>query len=106
MNVDKFGHHINKRRKFYDKFQVECLFKVIDDGNLSAQNKTLKNIGTPIDDNDSATKHYVDNALDSNNKTLKILKELLVELTTRVTHLEKFAESYRQSKNEQSRRCK
>lgn len=105
MNVDKFGHHINKRQKICDKFQAECVFKRTDNG-LSAQNKTLKNIGVPTDDNDSATKQYVDNAVDSYHKTLKILKELLTELTARVIQLEKFAESNRQGKNEQSRRCK
>lgn len=98
MNVDKFGHHLNKK-KIYDtnKWFTECALKISNDGNLNAQNKTIHNVKNPTDAADSATKEYVDQSLKDCFTSLKTVNQLIKELSSRITSLENSI------KNEQNR---
>lgn len=104
MNVDKFGHHTYKSRKINENsiIRTVCLLKCIN-GQLDAQNKTIKNIGNPVDDNDSVTKAYVDNGL---GREIKTLKEIQRELSIRLNKLEALIESHTATNHEQSKRGK
>lgn len=96
MNVDKFGIHLYKRKSKNDEYW----WKDTKDGNVSARNKIIKHLRNPIDAEDSATKGYVDNTLESCLKKVKYLEQFFNEVSNRVAVLEA------RSKNEQSRRHK
>lgn len=96
MNVDKFGLHMYKRKNGDNDF----IFNYTSEGNLSARNKVLKHLQSPIDADDSATKSYVDKCFENLLHKLKLLEQLLNEFSIKIINLETSA------KNEQSRRRK
>lgn len=76
MNVDKFGHHLHKSKRFKPETPVfvYCNLNYTSDKNLDAQNKVIKNIQTPINENDAVNKEYVDKSLESLNSNLQLMK--------------------------------
>lgn len=100
MNVNKFGLHIYKYEKIKDN---KCHINLCIDGNLDAQNKTLKNLKNPTSLNDSATKYYVDKSFtEFLNKQLVYEAEIL-EIKKKINFMENIITQY---KNEQKKRSK
>jgi hypothetical protein len=109
MNVDKFGHNIQKQKfaKNNKYYIVDCVLKYTSDGNLNAQNKIIKNLSTPVDDADSASKEYVDTSIHKYYTTVNKLNHLLTEVCVRLTNLEKITDPKKSfKKNEQGKHCK
>lgn len=109
MNVDKFGHNIQKQKLADNKkyYIVDCGLKYTNDGNLNAQNKIIKNLSTPVDDADSASKEYVDTSIQKYYTTVNKLSHLLTDACVRLTNLEKIIDTKKSfKKNEQGKHCK
>lgn len=65
MNVDKFGHHLYKTKKFKNNLMtVECALKRLSDNNLDAKNAIIRNLKLPVFDTDSVNKAYVDKSIE------------------------------------------
>lgn len=96
MNVDKFGHHVNKKQKLNELPCFECGWKPTSDGNLSAQFKILKNIQTPVDSHDSVTKEYVDKSKAECSKIYYDINKFTRDLSDRLVKLESQFESLKQ----------
>lgn len=106
MNVDKFGLHINKRRKNNYDFNLAhvCVIKQIDAEHLDAQSKRLKNLKNPINSDDAATKDYVDKCLNDLWNKISTNIKLITEISNRLNVLEdRLQNTY---KNEQKKRGK
>lgn len=89
MNVDKFGHHINKIGRINENgLTSKCSLKETSDGKLDANNKVIKNIKSPQDIGDSATKGYVDKLMTNGQRSITTLEELIKTLNKRVQYLE------------------
>lgn len=100
MNVDKFGHHLNKRKKGnFEAVSTKSLWIHTCDGNLDAQQKILKNLQTPIDPADSATKQFVEELLERHSKTLSSLNQSVSNIITRINNLEKVISLNKNSNN-------
>lgn len=96
MNVDKFGHHLLKRQKCEDVVFIHSNnVRNTKDGNPDSCEKILKNLPSPTDDKDAATKEYVDQHIDHCIKTYKTLNESVNNLVTRLAKLEKSFETRR-----------
>lgn len=81
MNVDKFGHHLNKVKRFRkDYVIIDCALCNTKGGELDANHKIIKNLKLPVDLNDSATKEYVDTLFDSCLQKIKSLELRLAEV--------------------------
>lgn len=108
MNVDKFGLNIFKRKKT-DLAPITlpwCHFKLSETNNcLDAQNKSIRNLSTPIESFDASTKEYVDNLLAHYTKKYSSLCEEVTILKDRLSKLEKNYELIG-SKYEQRKRNK
>lgn len=87
MNVDKFGHYVHKKRK--KEIIIECCLKSTNDGNLDAQNKTIKNIASPINCYDCVTKKYVDELENNIKKKIAELNQMLKEITSQLNNTKK-----------------
>lgn len=64
MNVDKFGHHIHKRMRLSEVFDLtdKTILKS-PDGHFNLQNNRLRGVTAPIDADDVANKGYVDQVI-------------------------------------------
>lgn len=103
MNVDIFGLHLSKRKKTeVDRFVCcSCVLKYTKDGHVDACNKILKNLVSPVDKNDGATKQYVDTSVEDLRQTIDLkltsLSQITNELSKRVQSLEEII--YQQNKS-------
>lgn len=89
MNVDKFGHHIFKRKRIKNENEsIQCALIPTSDGNLSVQNKIIKGVLMPIDADNSATKEYVDKSIFDTYKSIKSLECFITEINGRLKNLE------------------
>lgn len=61
MNIDKFGHHVHKRLRVCEFFELEnkTLLRS-DNGDFDLQSSRLKGVADPSLPNDAVNKHYVD----------------------------------------------
>lgn len=101
MNVNKFGLHVYKLKKQKtDCIPMNCNIKLKEDGSLDVQNKILKNLKSPIDLYDSATKEYVDKSLSNVLNLILSSDALITELCNKINRLES------KTKHEQNRRGK
>lgn len=77
MNVDKFGHHIHKRMRFSDFFDLsnKTIIKT-PDGDYNLQTSRLKGVLDPIEADEVASKAYVDKI--SDNYCTKHEAEILI----------------------------
>lgn len=81
MNVDKFGHHIHKNKRFKcDVYSTECVLDLTYDGQFDAKDKLIKNVQLQKDIQDCATKGYVDKLSDVFFKRLQTLEQSFTEL--------------------------
>lgn len=64
MNIDKFGHHVHKRLRLTDYFDLynDALLKS-DTGHYDLKQNRLLGLPTPVYDNEAANKQYLDQAL-------------------------------------------
>lgn len=85
MNVDKFGHYLHKRKKIHDN---SVLLKYMSDESLNADNKIIKNLRSPIDDADGATKAYVDESIANSFRAIKLLEQLVTEINIKLKSVE------------------
>lgn len=75
MNVDKFGHHINKKIKFNNIYINGCI-KLDQRGNFDVENKKISNLQQPSENNDATTKLYVDTLMNHySNKIMETLRK-------------------------------
>lgn len=96
MDVDVFGYHVNKKRKID---HTVCGLKYTCDNNLDAENKTIKNIGNPIDLHDCVTKKYVDELANISRQKIADLNQFITELKNQIS-------SIKNIENEQRKRGK
>lgn len=88
MNVDKFGHHVLKKQKTEHTVLIQNNLISTKDGNLDACKKILKNLQTPQDATDAATKEYVDKHVDHCMAMYKTLSQSVAKAIERLTKLE------------------
>lgn len=79
MSVDKFGHYYNSKLNYNNnilrKNESKNFGIILDsDKNLNFQNKRIKNVASPIEDNDSVTKDYLLSQIN------QIKKDLLLKI--------------------------
>lgn len=90
MNVDKFGLHVFKKRT-----KCNCIrpsLESIDDGDLDAKMKVIKNVGNPIDLTDCATKNYVDKAVNDIFKKIKSINQNVEQLENEINNLKQMTD--------------
>lgn len=104
MNIDKFGHHVNKKRK--TTMIKECCLRYVNENTLDARDKTIKNIGSPIDLNDSVSKNYVDTIEKNTLKKITELNQIVTQLTHQLSDIKKQIANLKQFENEQRKRGK
>lgn len=94
MNVDKFGHHINKIQimENISTRSTTANLLVDDNNNFNAQYKVIKHIATPIDQTDCATKGYIDKQIEINTKKINTLNQTVQQMNTDITSLSKNVE--------------
>lgn len=101
MNVDKFGHHIYRKRKIEN-----CCLKNTNDYNFDAENKIIKNIGNPIDIHDSVPKKYVDDIQRKLLERINELNEIVTQQTSQINVIKQQTLSIKKKENEQRNRSK
>lgn len=90
MNVDKFGHHVLKRKLSADSFaSFQSSLKITSDGDLDCQKKRVKNVLSPVDLQDSATKGYVDALIKECHQSLISLQQSIAQINLNLKNIEK-----------------
>lgn len=96
MNVDKFGHHVFKRKKMDNHYLEPPCITLRDDGCLDAGKKVIKHIGKPTDPEDCVSKQYVDQTVESFSTKLKSISQALIQLDTEINTLKQALNSVSQ----------
>lgn len=104
MNIDKFGHHVYKKRKM-DITKPLCVMQTNKD-HLDAENKVIKNCGHPVDLNDSVTKKYVDEIEKNISKKITELSQILTQLSSQSNNTKSIISNIKSRENEQRKRGK
>lgn len=90
MNVDKFGHHVHKRLRVLDFFDIynEALIKS-DSGDFDLKQKRLRGLKNPVFEDEAVNKQFLDFTL----KQYYTKKEFDSRVKTTVeSHLKQFKE--------------
>lgn len=100
MSVDKFGHHLNKIKKVNLKRPTftSCALSHTKDGHLDVHNKIIKNVMFPVDNDDVASKKYVDKCVTNCDIKVIALTQLVKELCNKAKTLEDEVFKIKQSK--------
>lgn len=78
MTVDKFGRSSFTNNKGLSRGQPGIGFKLTSKGDYDMENKVLKNLKLPVDNNDGVPKLYVDK--NSPNKNIAFMKKIQTEI--------------------------